>query len=199
VRWPCNDRHPRGCERLYEDLNFGTDIDYCETYGADLLSGAPNTRADYEPIDPKGKAFLRPVQWRRQPNPVSDAYPFKLITGRVVYHFHTRTKTARSEALNSRVPHPYVEIHPRDAVRLEIGLGDMVEINSPHGRWKAWRWWLIPCGQARCSCRSTTDAAQHTWYARDPISHQPRGRHPGWPRHRSTSRRGTSPTVKVSM
>ena len=35
VRWPCNDRHPRGCERLYEDLNFGTAIDYCETYGHD--------------------------------------------------------------------------------------------------------------------------------------------------------------------
>jgi anaerobic selenocysteine-containing dehydrogenase len=82
VRWPCNEHYPRGAERLYEDLNFRTGIDDCETYGADLLSGAPKTRADY--VDPKGKAFLRPVQWRRQPNPVSEAYPFVLITGRVV-------------------------------------------------------------------------------------------------------------------
>jgi len=113
VRWPCNEQHPRGSERLYEDLKFWTVIDDCESYGADFLTGNKNTRSDYERIDPKGKAFLKPVEWRRQPNPTSDDYPFVLITGRVVYHFHTRTKTGRSRVLNERAPHPYVEIHPR--------------------------------------------------------------------------------------
>jgi anaerobic selenocysteine-containing dehydrogenase len=161
VRWPCNDQHPRGSERLYEDLEFWTSIDQCETYGADFLTGAKNTRADYERIDPKGKAFLRPVQWRRQPNPVSEEYPFTLITGRVVYHFHTRTKTARSEVLNRHAPHPYVEIHPADASRLGIALGDMVEITSRMAGGRAWRWWSIQCGQVRCSCRSTMAKARN--------------------------------------
>ena len=178
VRWPCNERHPRGCERLYEDLNFGTDVDYCETYGHDFLSGAPRTRADYEHINPKGKAFLRPVQWRRQPNPVSEEFPFTLITGRVVYHFHTRTKTARSEVLNRHAPHPYVEIHPEDAARIGIGLGDMVEITSPHGRWEGVAMVVdtVRPGEVFVPFhygRGAQSANQHTWYARDPISHQP--------------------------
>jgi ferredoxin-nitrate reductase len=133
VRWPCNEQHPRGTERLYEGFEFWTGIDLCESYGADFLTGNSNTRSDYQRIDPKGKAFVKPVHWRRQPNPTSDAYPFVLITGRVVDHFHTRTKTGRSAVLNDRT---YVEIQPDDAARLEIGLGDLVEVTSPHGRWE---------------------------------------------------------------
>ena len=39
VAWPCNAEHPQGTERLYEDLTFWTDIDACESYGADFLTG----------------------------------------------------------------------------------------------------------------------------------------------------------------
>jgi len=107
-----------------------------------------------------------------------EAYPFTLITGRVVYHFHTRTKTARSEVLNRRAPHPYVEVHPEDAARLGIGLGDMVEISSPHGRWEGVAMVVdtVRPGEVfvpfhyGCGAQS---ANQHTWYARDPVSHQP--------------------------
>lgn len=59
-----------------------------------------------------------------------------LITGRVVYQFHVRTKTGRSKLLNERAPHPCVEIHPTNAARLEIGLGGLVEITTPNGRWE---------------------------------------------------------------
>ncbi|HEV2419048.1 MAG TPA: molybdopterin oxidoreductase family protein [Terriglobia bacterium] len=178
VRWPCNEQHPRGSQRLYEDLEFWTGIDECETYGADFLTGNKNTRSDYERIDPKGKAFLKPAHWRRQPNPTSDDYPFVLITGRVVYHFHTRTKTGRSMVLNERAPHPYVEIHPTDAARLEIGLGDLVEITSPNGRWEGVAMVVdtVRPGEVFVPFHyghGSQSANQHTWYARDPVSHQP--------------------------
>lgn len=178
VRWPCNEQHPSGTERLYEDLRFWTGIDECETYGADLLSGSPVTRSDYARIDPQGKAFLRPVPWRRQPNPPSPAQPFVLITGRVVYHFHTRTKTARSEVLNAHVPQPYVEIHPDDAARLDIALGDRVEITSPQGRWEGVAMVVDTVRPGELFVpfhhgRGAQSANQHTWYARDPVSHQP--------------------------
>lgn len=178
VRWPCNEQHPRGTERLYEDLRFWTGIDDCETYGANLLSGSPVTRHDYARIDPQGKAFLRPVPWRRQPNPPSPAYPFVLITGRVVYHFHTRTKTARSEVLNAHVPQPYVEIHPDDAARLDIALGDRLEITSPQGRWEGVAMVVDTVRPGELFVpfhhgRGAQSANQHTWYARDPVSHQP--------------------------
>lgn len=178
VRWPCNERHPRGTERLYEDLTFWTGIDECESYGVDFLTGNGNTRADYRRIDPKGKAFLRAVHWRRQPNPASEEYPFVLSTGRVVYHFYTRTKTARSAALNRRAPHPYVEIHPTDAARLQIGLGDLVEITSPNGRWEGVAMVVDTVRPGEIFVpfhygQGAQSANQHTWYARDPVSHQP--------------------------
>lgn len=178
VRWPCNERHPRGAERLYEDLKFWTGIDDCESYGSDFLTGEPKTRAEYARIDPQGRAFLRPVQWRRQPNPVSQDYPFVLNTGRVVYHFHTRTKTGRSAVLEEHAPHAYVEIHPEDAARLGIDLGDRVEISSPHGRWEGAAMVVdtVRPGEVFVPFHyghGAQSANQHTWYARDPVSRQP--------------------------
>jgi anaerobic selenocysteine-containing dehydrogenase len=178
VRWPCNEKYPRGCERLYEDLHFWTGIDDCETYGVDFLTGRGTTRSEYAQNNPKGKAFLRPAHWRRLPNPTSNAYPFLLITGRVVYHFHTRTKTARSKVLNSHAPQPYVEIHPDDAARLNITMGDLVEITSPKGRWEGVAMVVdtvrpgdvfVPFHYGHGS----QSANQHTSYARDAVSKQP--------------------------
>jgi anaerobic selenocysteine-containing dehydrogenase len=178
VRWPCNEAHPRGTERLYEDLKFWTGIDECESYGVDFLTGNKATRSDYVHIDPKGKAFLRPVEWRRQPNPVSEEFPFLLITGRVVYHFHTRTKTSRARALNDRAPHAYLEIHPHDAERLGIELGDLVEITSPHGRMEVAAMVVDTVRPGELFTpfhygHGAQAANQHTWYARDPVSKQP--------------------------
>ncbi|MDB6036100.1 MAG: Assimilatory ferredoxin--nitrate reductase 1, partial [Verrucomicrobiales bacterium] len=178
VRWPCNERHPKGSERLYEDLKFWTGINDCESYGVDFLTGNHRTRSDYERIDPKGKAFLRPAQWRRPPNPPSEEYPFVLSTGRVVYHFHTRTKTGRSAALNRRAPHAYVEIHPQDAIRLAIGLGDLVQVTSPHGIWEGLAMVVDTVRPGELFIpfhygHGLQAANQHTWYSRDPVSKQP--------------------------
>jgi len=178
VRWPCNERYPQGCERLYEDLKFGTGVDDCETWGVDFLTGRTATRTEYERDDPQGKAFLRPAHWRRPPNPTSEAYPFLLITGRVVYHFHTRTKTARSGTLNSHAPRPYVEIHPDDAARLGIGTGDLVELASPNGRWEGAAMVVdtVRPGEVFVPFHyghGAQAANQHTWYARDAVSKQP--------------------------
>ena len=135
IRWPCNEQHPVGSERLYEDLHFWTGIDECESFGFDFLTENHFTRTEYERIDPKGKAFLAPARWRMHPNPPTEEFPFVISTGRVVYQFHTRTKTGRSEELNRRAPHAYVEIHPDDARRLDISTGDIAEVSSPLGSW----------------------------------------------------------------
>ncbi|MCF7694640.1 molybdopterin oxidoreductase family protein [Mycetohabitans sp. B2] len=178
VRWPCNEQHPEGSERLYEDLHFWTGIDDCESYGADFLTGSKHTRAQYKAIDPNGRAFLRPAQWRRPPNPPSESYPFVLSTGRVVYHFHTRTKTGRSEALHRRVPNAYVEIHPDDAQRLGICLGDWVEVSSMRGRWEGPAMVVDTVRPGELFIpfhfgKGHQAANQHTTYARDPVSQQP--------------------------
>jgi ferredoxin-nitrate reductase len=66
-----------------------------------------------------------------------DKYPFRLTTGRVVYHWHTRTKTARSVELQDAEPEAFVELSKQDAERLGIQDGDPVEVASRRGSVRA--------------------------------------------------------------
>ncbi|WP_336056736.1 nitrate reductase [Nitratireductor sp. CH_MIT9313-5] len=68
------------------------------------------------------------------PKRVSDAYPFVLNTGRVRDHWHTMTRTGKSQRLSAHIGEPYAELHPSDAASLGIADADIAEIESPHGR-----------------------------------------------------------------
>jgi formate dehydrogenase alpha subunit len=61
-------------------------------------------------------------------------YPFLLTTGRLLQHFHTGTMTRRSDVLNSLIPECPVEINPEDAMRLGVGDGDEVRVESRRGK-----------------------------------------------------------------
>ena len=67
------------------------------------------------------------------PEEPDDDYPFLLTTGRVTYHFHTRTKTGRVPALNAAAPDAFVEMEGGDAARLGVQDGDVVEVTSRRG------------------------------------------------------------------
>jgi predicted molibdopterin-dependent oxidoreductase YjgC len=133
IQWPCNDDHPDGAERLYVDDVFSTDPDYAETFGHDLATGAVQSEEEYRAKEPGGRAFLHAVDYEPSPEVTSAEYPFLLTTGRTVYQFHTRTKTARAPQLNEAAPDVWVEVGPDDAAELEIGEGDMVRLTSPRG------------------------------------------------------------------
>jgi ferredoxin-nitrate reductase len=55
------------------------------------------------------------------------------MTGRTVYHFHTRTKTGRAPELNAAAPEPWVELAPSDAADLAVKDGDLVRVESRRG------------------------------------------------------------------
>jgi anaerobic selenocysteine-containing dehydrogenase len=57
----------------------------------------------------------------------------RLATGRSVYHWHTRTKTARAEELQSAAPDVWIELHADDARELGIAEGDECVVRSPRG------------------------------------------------------------------
>jgi anaerobic selenocysteine-containing dehydrogenase len=133
IQWPSNDRYPDGRERLYEDGVFNTAAAYCETYGHDLATGAAITPEEYAARDPGGRAVIKGAEYLPPPEEPDEAYPFLLTTGRVTYHFHTRTKTGRSPALNAAAPSVFVEMADADARRLGIDEGDIVEIRSRRG------------------------------------------------------------------
>jgi formate dehydrogenase major subunit len=74
----------------------------------------------------------------RPPAEVADAeYPFTLMTGRLLFHYHTRTQTGRAKILNHEVPEAYVQINTEDAVRLNIKNGEKIRLRSRRGEAEA--------------------------------------------------------------
>jgi anaerobic selenocysteine-containing dehydrogenase len=133
IQWPCNSDHPDGTERLYSDGKFWAQADTCETYGRDLVTGAPVEATEYRAANPEGKAMIKPAEYipaHERPRP---EYPFALNTGRTLYQFHTRTKTGRARQLRAAAPEPWVELSQAYAERLGIAEGDIVEVTTPRG------------------------------------------------------------------
>ncbi len=133
IQWPVTDNRPEGTERLYVDLAFNTDTEFCEDYGHDLLTGAAYERKDHAELDPAGRAILKTSHYLPPHEAPDEHYPFLFTSGRTAYHWHTRTKTGRAPQLEGAAPDVWVEISVRDAERLDIAEGDFVRVESPRG------------------------------------------------------------------
>lgn len=133
IQWPCNSEHPDGAERLYVDGKFFSAPEYCEAYGKDLVTGAPLEPAEYRALNPDAKAIIKAAQYLPPHEEPDECYPFALITGRTLYHFHTRTKTGRVRQLDAAAPAVWVEISQSDAHKLGIDEGDLLAVSSPRG------------------------------------------------------------------
>lgn len=133
IQWPCTDEAPDGTERLYADREFYSTPDYCESYGKDIVTGDPVKPDEYRELNPDAKALIKAAPYLPPGEIPSDAYPFSLITGRTVYHFHTRTKTARAPELQEAAPDVWVELSASDADARHILDGDLLAITSPRG------------------------------------------------------------------
>ena len=134
IQWPCNAAtSPDGTERLFSDWTFFTDIDYCESYGHDLETGSAYTVDEYRAMNPAGRAFLKCSHYKPSEEMPNEQYPLRLSTGRVVYHFHTRTKTGRDKHLAQAGGDSYCQISTVDAKQYGIEDGDMVVVESVRG------------------------------------------------------------------
>jgi anaerobic selenocysteine-containing dehydrogenase len=137
VQWPCTEESPEGTERLYEDGKFWADADLCESYGRDLVTGAPATREKYLGLNPDGKAIIRACDYMPPHEEPSEDFPFILTTGRTIYHFHTRTKTGRAPELQAAAPEVWVEMSLADAEDRGWTEGDLIAVTTPRGRVEA--------------------------------------------------------------
>ncbi|TQK42620.1 molybdopterin dinucleotide binding protein [Streptomyces sp. SLBN-118] len=133
IQWPCNAQAPNGTERLYTQGISWAHPDTCESYGKDLVTGASDGVVDYQSLNPDGKAMIKPAEYLPPHEEPSENYPFQLTTGRTIYHFHTRTKTARAPQLNAAAPEVWVEASATDAAALGLGEGDLVEVRTHRG------------------------------------------------------------------
>jgi anaerobic selenocysteine-containing dehydrogenase len=137
IQWPCTDEHPDGTERIYSDGRFWARPDYCESYGRDLVTGAPVEETEYKALNPEGKAVLKAAEYLPPHELPDQDFPFQLITGRTLYHFHTRTKTARAPQLQAAAPEVWVEMAGSDAADRGFVEGDLLEVSTPRGRVRA--------------------------------------------------------------
>jgi len=80
-----------------------------------------------------GRARFVPAEHTGADELPDDEYPFVLVTGRVLEHWHTGVMTRRSQTLNARMPEAFVELHPADAARLGVADGDFVTVSSRRG------------------------------------------------------------------
>jgi len=93
IQWPCSEGDEIGTQRLYTDGKFQYD---------------------------DGKAKLIPLPFIDNNEKPNDEYPFWLNSGRVVEHFHTRTRTGKVGNINKFSPTPYMEMNPDSAKELGI-------------------------------------------------------------------------------
>lgn len=118
LQWPYPDAWPwlegedlekqnRTNKRLYTDFRFNT----------------PDGRARFAAYHSKGLA-----------EPPDEAYPFVLTTGRLYGHWHTQTRTGRIPKIQKMHPEPFIEIHPKDAAKLNIEENTLVEVRSRRGK-----------------------------------------------------------------
>ena len=133
IQWPCNEEYPEGKTHLYSDGKFHTDGEFCQSYGNDIETGAEIPRNTYMGKDPRGKALIKAADYYPPHEQPDEDYPLWLTTGRLVYHFQTRTKTGRSQALHDAAPDSFVQISEEDAAKYEISEGDIVEVKSRRG------------------------------------------------------------------
>lgn len=105
IQWPI--QRQQGTARLYGDGRFSTD---------------------------NGKARFLPVHCQGVRNPANPEYPMALNSGRIRDQWHTMTRTALAPALNAHKPEPFVEVHPDDAMTLQLANEQLARIESPWGQ-----------------------------------------------------------------
>jgi len=97
------------------------------------LAGDPRLYTDGKFQTPDGKANIIAVRFVNNNEVPDEEYPFWLNSGRVVEHFHTRTRTGKIGNCNKFSPTPYMEMNPDAAEELGIEHQQYVRLTSRRG------------------------------------------------------------------
>ena len=114
LQWPCSDESS-------------------EWAGEDSSAGTQRLYTDGRFAYPDGKAKLIPLAFVDNNEKPDEEYPFWLNSGRVVEHFHTRTRTGKVGNQNKFSPTPYMEMNPDAAARLGVKHGEYARLVSRRG------------------------------------------------------------------
>jgi formate dehydrogenase alpha subunit len=93
----------------------------------------PGTKFLHKDKFARGKGLFHAIEFKPPAESVDEEFPFWFTTGRVYVHYHTGTMTRNSPTLHAEIPEGLLEIHPEDALRLEVQEGDRVKVSSRRG------------------------------------------------------------------
>ncbi|MBX3235950.1 MAG: formate dehydrogenase subunit alpha [Nitrospiraceae bacterium] len=92
----------------------------------------PGTALMHREAFPKGPAQFVAVEYLPPGEAPSEAYPFVLVTGRILQHYNCGAQTRRTEIMQL-VDTDVLEVHAVDAARLGLKNGDRVRLVSARG------------------------------------------------------------------
>ncbi|QEZ44704.1 periplasmic nitrate reductase subunit alpha [Cupriavidus oxalaticus] len=86
---------------------------------------------------PDGKAVIFALPYEPPPESPDKEYPYWLVTGRVLEHWHSGSMTRRVPELYRSFPNAVVFMHPEDARAMGLRRGVEVEVVSRRGRMRS--------------------------------------------------------------
>ena len=81
-----------------------------------------------------GKARLVPARLIPADEHPDAEFPYVLITGRRLEHWHTGAMTRRASVLDEIEPYPVVDVNPDDLQQLDLEPGQMISLESRRGK-----------------------------------------------------------------
>ncbi len=97
----------------------------------------PGTKVLHSAKFVRGKGLFHAIEWVPPAESPDAEYPFLLMTGRVLYQYHTGTMTRRSVGPNERYPECIIEANTKDAARVGLKSGDRIKVASRRGEMTA--------------------------------------------------------------
>ncbi len=117
----------------YQKILDAKGIQWPYRENAKSLKGDPRLYTDGVFQTQSGKANLIPVNFYNNNEQPCKDFPFWLNSGRVVEHFHTRTRTGKIGNCNKFSPTPYMEMNPDAANELGVLHQSYVRLISRRG------------------------------------------------------------------
>ena len=82
---------------------------------------------------PSGRAKLVPAKLIKADEQIDTDYPFVLMTGRQLEHWHTGSMTRRTRVLDAVEPSPIITMNQSDLQRLDLTAGQPIKVKSRRG------------------------------------------------------------------
>lgn len=82
----------------------------------------------------RGKGLFKAIDYKPSAELPDAEFPLILTTGRILYHYHTRTMTGKVEGINNLYSESFVELNPATAAKLGVKDAEVISIASRRGK-----------------------------------------------------------------